>query len=557
MTLAALLASAASPESLTDAQLHSTLVALLDEHDRIEGKQDPTNTPALLSSVESATAMIKLREEQKRRAKGGGTRGDVGGGMAARMTSTRGLGEPSPTASPTPAASAVTITAATSTPSMVAGTPLTSSAQLGAQMAEQLRRMDLSRAPLWGGDLPRVQQDVAFARWKLPEDRQLTNDAESNTRKIEAVCGLNAKRFDPVTHALVASGGICLPVNVDYAVPTWSTADRPLRDALPAFQANRGGLRFVSPPDIGVPSLEGGTASGAGVAAGLWPEATDADPAGATKPVWVVPCGSEELTYLGAVTTRVQFGNMQSRFAPEQVAANTEQAMAVTARQAELNLLTLIANNSKQLTPRQYLGAARDFLATLDLTIEMYKQSHRIPNTASFTAILPQWFKGVIRADLLREIGHDNAGSQNVLAITDEQIEGWLKARNVTAVWTLDSLEAGTYGTGGSSIPTQYFSVATAGAQPTWPSESTGADPSGFKMAWFLYVEGTFQFLDGGELDLGIVRDSLLDSTNDFEIFTETFEGVAFRGLECYQIQQLLFPAGGSAGTVATTNYGE
>ena len=32
---------------------------------------------------------------------------------------------------------------------------------------------------------------------------------------------------------------------------------------------------------------------------------------------------------------------MQGRFAPEQLAANTEQAMAVSAREAELELLTL------------------------------------------------------------------------------------------------------------------------------------------------------------------------------------------------------------------------
>jgi hypothetical protein len=76
-------------------------------------------------------------------------------------------------------------------------------------------------------------------------------------------------------------------------------------------------------------------------------------------------------------------------------------------------------------------------------------------------------------------------------------------------------------------------------------------------MAWFLFVEGSFQHLDGGQLNLGVVRDSLLDSTNDYETFTEVFEGIAFRGLECYQVQQQVFPAGGSAGTVATSGYQE
>ncbi len=79
----------------------------------------------------------------------------------------------------------------------------------------------------------------------------------------------------------------------------------------------------------------------------------------------------------------------------------------------------------------------------------------------------------------------------------------------------------------------------------------------GLHLVWFLYVEGTFQFLDGGRLDLGVVRDSLLDATNDYETFVEVFENVAFRGLECYQVQSTIKPSGGSAGTVAATSYVE
>jgi hypothetical protein len=157
---------------------------------------------------------------------------------------------------------------------------------------------------------------------------------------------------------------------------------------------------------------------------------------------------------------------------------------------------------------------------------------------------------------MAREIAHDNAGAVNVLAITDAQIDAWFATRGVNVIWTLDALEAGTYGTGGTAIPDQWFPVATAGAQPTWPGQSTGADHA-FTMAWFFYVEGSYQLLDGGSLDLGVVRDSLLDSTNDFELFVESFEGIANRGLETYQVQQQVFPAGGSAGTVAVSGYQE
>jgi hypothetical protein len=40
-------------------------------------------------------------------------------------------------------------------------------------------------------------------------------------------------------------------------------------------------------------------------------------------------------------------------------------------------------------------------------------------------------------------------------------------------------------------------------------------------------AQGTFLYLDGGTLDLGLIRDSTLNATNNFEIFAETFENIA------------------------------
>src|SRR5581483_9303363 len=126
---------------------------------------------------------------------------------------------------------------------------------------------------------PRGRVLLASARYEYPETRKLGSDPWENTRKIDAV-------INP--QALVATGGICLPTNVDYAVPTFATADRPIRDGLPGFEATRGGLRFVQPPDIG--ALAGAT--------GIWSEATDASPGAATKPVISIQCGSEQTVYV-------------------------------------------------------------------------------------------------------------------------------------------------------------------------------------------------------------------------------------------------------------------
>ena len=142
--------------------------------------------------------------------------------------------------------------------------------------------------------------------------------------------------------------------------------------------------------------------------------------------------------------------DIQGRFAPEQIAANPDLAIAVAAREAELELLTLAYNTSKQVKPQQYLGAARDIVSSADLLVEQYKYSHRIPDSARFTAVFPSWVKGLIRSDIVREVAHSNNADMNVWALTDEQIEAWFAVRNIGVIWTIDGLKAQTIGTGSS-----------------------------------------------------------------------------------------------------------
>ncbi len=155
---------------------------------------------------------------------------------------------------------------------------------------------------------------------------------------------------------------------------------------------------------------------------------------------------------------------------------------------------------------------------------------------------------------MARELAHDTDGGDR-LAVSDEVIDAWFSVRGINVVWTLDGLKAGTYGTGGSALSNQFFSLLGSSApEPQWPNQASDGT---VQLGWLLYVEGTFQFLDGGRLDLGVVRDSTLDATNDYETFVETFEGLAFRGLEAYQVQSAIKPTGGSAGSVAATSYHE
>lgn len=92
----------------------------------------------------------------------------------------------------------------------------------------------------------------------------------------------------------------------------------------------------------------------------------------------------------------------------------------------------------------------------------------------------------------------------------------------------------------GVAIPSQTYDNAAAGsAIPSFPG----------KIDSLLFSPGSWLFLDGGELNLGLVRDHVLNSKNRYRQFMETFEGAAFRGIESLRLVMEVEPNGGTAGT--------
>ncbi len=92
----------------------------------------------------------------------------------------------------------------------------------------------------------------------------------------------------------------------------------------------------------------------------------------------------------------------------------------------------------------------------------------------------------------------------------------------------------------GVTIPSQTFDPIAAGsAIPGFPD----------KIDSLLYPTGTWAFLDGGSLDLGLVRDSTLNAKNRYRQFMETFEGAAMRGVESLRLVMEVQPTGQTSGT--------
>lgn len=347
-------------------------------------------------------------------------------------------------------------------------------------------------------------------------------DTEGNREKVEAVVAAlhSASSEDP--QAVVAAGGLYGPVETVYDIyEMGETTDRPVKAALPSFQADRGGIRFMTPPVMA--DLDG--------AVSVWTLEDDIaakNDGGPTKPCIRVKAGAEITVYLEAMPLCLTFGNLGARAWPELVERHIALAMALQARFAETRLLTRIGALSTQVTTEAELGAARDILVHLEVATTGMRSRHRLDPKAPLKALFPVWFRNALRADLVKQLPGD--GQDTAFNLVDATIDKWFAARNVTPVWFLDG-EAG-----------QIFGAQVDGPLNEFPDS----------MIWYLFPEGTFLHLDGGTLDLGLVRDSVLNSTNDYKIFLETFENVAKVGVESLRITTPVRIAGASASTVPT-----
>jgi hypothetical protein len=409
----------------------------------------------------------------------------------------------------------VAITAGADIPGYTAGSNIADMNEVAQAMEKRLH----SLRRVNGGD--GEQHIVASFSTSYPEDRVLSTDAESNRAKIDAVVG---------QQALTASGGHAAPFEVKYDIfGLGSTTDRPVRDLLPKFQADRGGVRFVTPPTI--ISLTNANANAASVydyanAVGLWNETTATpsvasftndigDSTTTVKGSLTVAAAAENTAQTDAVTLQLQFGNLMTRAYPELISRHNELALVQHAREAELNLINKIGTASKAVNAHaatteaaSLIGVARDFLIQVRKAAVAYRSRHRMSPQTRLKAIIPAWIYDAMASDLALNMPGDGN-----LGVGENEIKGYLAGSNVDLVASLD--------------------LNSFGAQPG-ASAKLLEFPDSF--AWYLFAEGTFLFLDGGTLDLGIIRDSSLVNTNDYKMFIETFEGIAFVGVESLKI---------------------
>lgn len=358
---------------------------------------------------------------------------------------------------------------------------------------------------------------VASARWEYPEERQLHGDSiEADDRKIRAVRG---ERYESREGgALVAAGGWCAPSTIRYDIEAMGVTDRPVRDAFAGFNATRGGLRYF--PDVSIATTD--------VTGGIT-HLTEAQDEGGTftKDCVVVECPSDSEVRADIIAACLQAGNLASIAFPELIAAYQDLLGVQAARTRDSLLLDAVFADPQTKTvieTTQTYGALDGLVYNLLRLAAGFRSRHRLAAGAVLRSLAPQWLADLIVADqTARQFPAGN--------VTRASVAADIQARTQVAVdWYLDSR------TGGGQI---------MGAQ------GDGSDILDFpKIAEvLLWNEGDILFIDQGELNIGLVRDSILNETNDVKFFSETFENAAVIGAEAFFGQFTLCPSGTTAGT--------
>lgn len=337
---------------------------------------------------------------------------------------------------------------------------------------------------------------------KIRNEFTHTVDERTNPAEIEE---LWRSMVDEGAPALVAGGGWCAPSEQMYNF--FNIADMDGQVDLPTVGVTRGGIKFPVSPAIGdvfFQSAGSNPASGFGGFAfafsnasdpWLWTESDDiATVTGSVnKPTLRVPCPSFNEVRLEAYGLTVTAGNLADSAYPEATQnfirlLRMAYAHAINAR--KLSLMDTLSGSATTIGAITTDPAAPRIFNSVALAATDYRARYAMRTDAVLEVIMPYWVKEVIRADLAYKQG---INSTELLAVVDAQINAFFTARSVRVQWVND------YQVRGAS----QFGNATN--LTTWPTT----------VNFLVYAAGTFLHGTGLSLDLGVVRDSVLNAEND------------------------------------------
>lgn len=275
---------------------------------------------------------------------------------------------------------------------------------------------------------------------------------------------------------------------------------------LPTVTATRG--RITYPTSLSFQSLTGQS--------GIGNEWTGTG----NKNVYTFACPETVSCEVVANVTIIQVNNATGRFYPEAVADLNAKAIA-TARQDvnSRHLLDIVGDTKVNTLEGEDTGAGAivNIANNIAYHAAEYREKYRLSKGAVLDAVFPHWVFDALWVDAFAR------DSTNEYAGVRARLSGMLSDLNIRPqfVYGWQDISPDLFGTFPASVDVM------------------------------LWEPGTVVRLDSGTLDLGVVRDSTLNATNDYQTFVETFEGICVPGHEILLINDIpICPTGGTGNRV-------
>ena len=285
--------------------------------------------------------------------------------------------------------------------------------------------------------------------------------------------------------ALVAAGGWCSPSEISYDFYNIVCEDGMLD--LPTVGINRGGMRWPVSPSYS--SIVDNFWS--------WNETQDiaavtGTAQSGTKVCARVPCPEFDEERLHCDGFCLTVGNLMDDAFPEVIANHTRLTMAGHAhRMNTLRINELLDPTNTSVTGTfgaAGSGVVAPVLGALELQAIDYREKYKMCEDSVLEVILPRWLRGAMRSDLRKRTGVD------LLEVNDARLMNMFDLLNIRIQWVTD------WQTNASGFP-GFTTVLTA-----WPTT----------VEFLMFAAGTFVLGRGLQLNLGVIRDSVLNATNDF-----------------------------------------
>lgn len=310
-----------------------------------------------------------------------------------------------------------------------------------------------------------------------------------------------------VATALVASGTCCTPQNQLYDFFRLSEPIVDVENAIPTVQAPRGGIRYIA-----------ANCSFAGAAGAVgFTDCDDLEDEDYEKPCARVSCPTIGEELVQSISVCTIFDNLQYRTFPELIENFQEDVAVQFALKKQRFYLDNIDAASTATTGIGAYGAARSMMYDLQVAAVAYRKRHHMPRGARLQALIPDWALDVIKADMF----YDGDQGLNFLNVPDAAVIEGLRSRGLDPTFYYD----------------ERSSIVLAGTNPLILPQAAGPLNDFPDVASsYIFAPGTFVKLDGGTLDVGLVRDHALNKRNDFAMFMEEWLGFAQLGCESIRV---------------------